>query len=82
MVGIGPDEMIIVGVIALLLFGRRLPEVSRSFGRALRLRRLEQYEAERTARAMEQAGRLVAPVGGIFLVIVLVASLLRNLGYF
>ena len=31
----GPFEMMIVGVIALLLFGKRLPEVARSLGKGL-----------------------------------------------
>lgn len=33
-VGMGPTEMIIVGVIAVLLFGSRLPEVARSLGKS------------------------------------------------
>lgn len=33
--GMGPTEMIIVGVIAVLLFGKRLPEVGRSLGKSL-----------------------------------------------
>lgn len=33
--GIGPWEMMIVGLIAVLLFGKRLPEVGRSLGRGL-----------------------------------------------
>lgn len=33
--GIGPVEMIIVGIIAVLLFGKRLPEVGRSLGRGI-----------------------------------------------
>src|SRR5687767_12588069 len=33
--GIGPMEMIIVGVVAVLLFGKRLPEVGRSLGKGL-----------------------------------------------
>ena len=35
MFGIGPQEMIIVGVIAVLLFGKRLPEVARSLGKGV-----------------------------------------------
>ena len=33
--GIGPMEMLIVGGIALLLFGNRLPSVMRSLGRGI-----------------------------------------------
>ena len=33
--GIGPMEMLIVGVVAVLLFGKRLPEVGRSLGKGL-----------------------------------------------
>lgn len=35
MFGIGPMEMLIVGAIALLLFGKRLPEVARSLGKGI-----------------------------------------------
>ncbi len=31
----GPMEMLIIGVIAVLLFGKRLPEVGRSLGKGL-----------------------------------------------
>ncbi len=33
--GIGPGEMLVVGFIALLLFGKRLPEVARSLGKGV-----------------------------------------------
>lgn len=33
--GIGPMEMMVFGVIALLLFGKRLPEVARSLGKGI-----------------------------------------------
>jgi sec-independent protein translocase protein TatA len=35
MLGLGPLEMLIVGMIAILLFGNRLPEVGRSLGKGL-----------------------------------------------
>jgi sec-independent protein translocase protein TatA len=35
MLGLGPMEMLIVLVIAVLLFGKRLPEVGRSLGKGL-----------------------------------------------
>lgn len=35
MFGFGPQEMLIVGVIAVLLFGKKLPEVGRSLGKSL-----------------------------------------------
>jgi len=33
--GIGPGEMLVIGVIAVLLFGKRLPEMGRTFGKSL-----------------------------------------------
>jgi sec-independent protein translocase protein TatA len=35
MFGIGPMEMLVVGIVAVLLFGNRLPEVARSLGKSL-----------------------------------------------
>lgn len=35
MFGLGPMEMVIVGVIAVLLFGSRLPEVARGLGKSM-----------------------------------------------
>ena len=35
MFGLGPMELAIVGVIAVLLFGKRLPEVGRSMGKGI-----------------------------------------------
>jgi len=35
MFGLGPMEMAIVGVIAVLLFGSRLPEVARGLGKSM-----------------------------------------------
>ncbi len=35
MFGLGPMELAIVGIIAVLLFGKRLPEVGRSLGKSI-----------------------------------------------
>ncbi len=35
MFGLGPTEMVIIGVVAVLLFGKRLPDVGRSLGKGI-----------------------------------------------
>jgi sec-independent protein translocase protein TatA len=35
MFGLGPTEMIVVGIVAVLLFGSRLPSVARSLGKSM-----------------------------------------------
>ncbi len=36
MLGMGPTELVIVGIVAVLLFGSKLPEVARSLGASYR----------------------------------------------
>jgi len=35
MFGIGPTEMLVVGIVAVILFGSKLPSVARSFGQSI-----------------------------------------------
>lgn len=35
MFGIGPTEMVVIGIVAVILFGSRLPSVARSFGKSI-----------------------------------------------
>lgn len=35
MFGLGPLEIVLIGAIAVMLYGKRLPEVGRSFGKTL-----------------------------------------------
>jgi len=37
MIGLpGPFEMVVIGIVAILLFGKRLPSVARSMGEAIK----------------------------------------------
>jgi sec-independent protein translocase protein TatA len=48
MFGIGPTELLIVGIIAVILFGNRLPTVARSLGKSLNefKRGMHDFESE------------------------------------
>ena len=35
MFGMGPTEMIVIGLVAMLFFGKRLPDVGRGLGRSI-----------------------------------------------
>jgi sec-independent protein translocase protein TatA len=35
MFGLGPFEIVVIGAIAVMLYGKRLPEVGRSFGKSV-----------------------------------------------
>jgi Sec-independent protein translocase protein TatA len=94
--GLRPSELIIVGLIALLLFGRRLPDVFRHMGhisgsiwefRNGSFRRLtprERYEAEKQAeefaKQMARFGRAVALVIGVVLLTVILAYYFSDFG--
>ena len=57
--GLGPTEMIIVGVIAVLLFGKRLPEVGRSLGKSLMefKKGLNDIKSEMDVASMDNSSR-------------------------
>ena len=59
MFGLGPLEIVVIGAIAVMLYGRRLPEVGRSFGKTLGdLRRQWTALARELDVAAEIDGRL------------------------
>ncbi len=61
MFGLGPLEIVLIGAIAVMIYGKRLPEVGRTVGKTVGdLRRQWQTlsrELEAAARADEQAER-------------------------
>ena len=61
MFGLGPLEIVIVGAIAVMLYGKRLPEVGRSFGKTLGdLRR----QWQQMSRELEAAASVDAELAG------------------
>ncbi len=61
MFGIGPTEMLIVGIIAVILFGNRLPSVARSLGKSLTefKKGMREFESEmHSSIYSEPAGRV------------------------
>lgn len=61
MFGIGPTEMLIVGIIAVILFGNRLPSVARSLGKSMTefKKGMREFESEMHSSVYsEPAGRV------------------------
>lgn len=90
---LGPGEWLLVGLIALLLFGRKIPDVMRHIGGMVlefrdgisferRLTPRDRYEAEKRteelSRRMDRFGRAVLIILGVFVLAVIVAFLLRD----
>ena len=63
MFGLGPFELLIVGTIAVLLFGKRLPEVGRSLGKGIVefKKGLNDIKSEVDAATYAQPSSRVAP---------------------
>ena len=57
----GPMEMVILGVIAVLLFGKRLPEVGRSLGKGLVEFKRSRLPSSSSAKAGREGPRWVSP---------------------
>ena len=49
----GPLELIIIAIIAVLLFGRRLPEIARNIGKSLTEFKKGVHEAKETKQQLE-----------------------------
>jgi sec-independent protein translocase protein TatA len=61
MFGLGPFEIVLIGAIAVMLYGKRLPEVGKSFGKTVGdLRRQWQSLSRELEMAANGEGRLPA----------------------
>ena len=65
--GLGPVEMAIVGVIAVLLFGKRLPEVGQSLGKGIvEFKQGDAYLPRRSPQELQDDLRFVLSLLGMF----------------
>ena len=70
--GVGPYEMFLVCLIALLLFGNRLPEVLRALGQTV-----FDFKRRISSFAGDQLGESLTTFGGFLLLVIVVEPLLR-----
>ena len=75
--GLGPFDILVVAIIALLLFGRQLLDVIDSLLTPSRLGRHEQHRVERLVRAFESAGIVIVITLAVLMITRIVVHLLR-----